>query len=667
MRQPRIRDYFNSSSKQSTPPRASFLHLPYPIRRKIYDYTNPVGNLIDLNYTNLKVYPRDCYPDKFWTCCRTCSHFDYSVRSIEIDGTFVWEADYDEDACSMSWTECACVQPPFSLVFTSKQISREVLDLIYRGNAWRVSQAGPNGLRGLYTIPSTSLSKIKSLSIRLGEDVVFQHDPYPYKHPNIPAPISIGTKVGRDAVAQWDVLVKRLAHAMEPEQLELSLTFVTIDLDSARAILKPMEQLLPLAECGIWAAVLSRREYRELVSAVPIHQESPLRDQLRYCAQGRTLTDLLASTAKKRIHRFQEHQRGFRFADLPKELRLQILEKTDLVSAKPIQWHPKKSEKKPHKCNCLATLGGEIWEETGCVCDLAKWPDYLLTFEEYNEEYNDNFYSWLPTANTCCGRCKPDDEFHVCFCPQGKFGFSTTCRCRASRHSLFSVSRQVRQDTIQTYYSRNKIVVTPYGAPNLRREQYYNFRPPRDYSSYPRTELSRYLSSLPSGALSHIRWLEWVVPLFKAVVSPRFPGLLGPVWYDHHFTNNRLGRDTNATAWFDYLDTVDLMQHAMNTSNLTLTIDFTTISHDPSLSTIRSDQRHFFYVLAPIRKLKLKDCFIYVRNGFWENTASDERRMEKELESFVMGPDYDSKKRGKPQRKEDRWLCACGEESCSHS
>lgn len=308
-----------------------------------------------------------------------------------------------------------------------------------------------------------------------------------------------------------------------------------------------------------------------------------------------------------------------------------ILEFSDLVSSEDQQWRPQKarppvSDGNGIDCICMAGLGDSpqpfqrsnfFQQSSQCNCP----PCDITEIERTQKGYN------------CCGECKPNDEISMCYCYKEGLIYSTTCQCRNSRHPLFQVSKQVREDAIRVYYARHKFLVIPYGR---RMSKTRHFSPSLGYSMMPKVELSLYLSSIARNALQHIRWLEWILPCFKSnYLSPTTP------------------------AWPDYLDTLQMMQHAMNLGNLTFIINLAASGRQywmddgfrqppKNRKTLRS-HAEIVLPVAILGDAGLKDFFVYLRNV---DTELEERKFhERRLERAVMGQGYDSKMRGKPKER----------------
>lgn len=330
--------------------------------------------------------------------------------------------------------------------------------------------------------------------------------------------------------------------------------------------------------------------------------------------------ELVQQTISQLTASRMDSDRPFRYLDLPQELRSLILEYTELVSLKDVQWRPQTSIQpliKTDRTGCICNMDPEYTniEDTGtCVCGYAEVERNQSNWRAYN----------IHLLHTdCCGKCRPENASHICFCSRNGSLSSTSCICQRPRHPFFSVSRQTREDAIPIYYSQNKIVVTPHCCPMLRSFGNGVTGPwlPNGFLNMPKIELSLYLSSIARNALKNIRWLEWILPSFRSrYLSPKAP------------------------AWHDYLDTLKMMEHAMNLPKLTLVINL-----EPR-EAHRFSQEHilpFEDILLPLSRLRgLKDCFVYLRPRSWRLKPE-----EVKLEKIVMGSEYNSSQREKPRER----------------
>jgi hypothetical protein len=252
-----------------------------------------------------------------------------------------------------------------------------------------------------------------------------------------------------------------------------------------------------------------------------------------------------------------------------------------------------------------------------------------VTYDPSVEMYYDDYFEDL-----CYDLPQPTPSTPMCFFPKNDHLRSATCLCPTAQHALFSVSRAVREDATAVYYSLNRIFITPLGSPTFSQLHlpYAPPWPPPGGLYEPRIELSLYLSSLRRGALQHVRWLEWIVP---------------------HTSENYLA--PNTPAWFDYVDTLDMMRHAMNIPTLTFVLN---MGADQDYV---SDKHWYYHGLVELWKWyarialelqrlgPLKNCFIYLSRTY--SDVAWRGRLETSLEKDIMGDEYDSAQRGKPTER----------------
>lgn len=145
----------------------------------------------------------------------------------------------------------------------------------------------------------------------------------------------------------------------------------------------------------------------------------------------------------------------FRYLDLPQELRLLILSYTSLVSPTAVQWRPRTGINWAQSRNCTDYGHGMIACPGSGFCSGP-----CLYTPGPNIDYSIGY--------PCCNNCKLEDHSTICYCSAQGLRWSSSCTCDFRCHALFSVSSQVRRDTISVYYTRNQIVITPYNNPMLR-------------------------------------------------------------------------------------------------------------------------------------------------------------------------------------------------------
>ncbi|EAQ93837.1 predicted protein [Chaetomium globosum CBS 148.51] len=172
-------------------------------------------------------------------------------------------------------------------------------------------------------------------------------------------------------------------------------------------------------------------------------------------------------------------------AGLPRELRLHILEYTDLVTPlKEVLWtvSPGKYVACQPSCPSWVGRGNHDWEpgiHHGCQ------------------------------FNHCSERPYWDTANYVgCYCQLTHAAASSTCRCWAPPTSLFLVSRAMRHDASSVFFSQNRFAVVD--SPQLNM-----FGPSRQsgFDQTRRLAVSRFLRDVvPVDCLGYLRFVEMVFP-----------------------------------------------------------------------------------------------------------------------------------------------------------
>ena len=482
------------------------LCLPPPVRRRIYDF---VGLISSSRFSPYK--------------------FDLHGRPVDglEPGTF------------------------HGLLLSCRTIYAEAAAIIYSGNLFvlRYDPAHPDPLRPLHALTATSLASLTSLTIILNQASCHQHcshadsgdccvegrdndwsglahcnlyhdsDSHQFpllarrpncRHADNEFPAT------QDLLAKWRLAVACLS-PIPPGRLELALV-CDIDphheraLEVASLVTRPLRiHLLPqLRSCHIrlsktpdaslqqiaWDGVLQACR----IAPPPYHSPTP---------SARVQATL---------------------AGLPRELRLRILEYTDLI-----------------------TPGREVtWSRQD--------QGYLTSARDShcNDDVRAFYHCWDSNPLSV------SPSFVGCFCQRRHAAFSFRCRCWAPPTSLFLVCRTLYQDAQLTLFSGNRFIIhdykahPPWALPSLRKfaeeELEHHEGPERsevddaschDYPS-DRFAASQFLREvIPTHCLAHLRFLELVFPPYLAQTWPRRDH---PVMQDWQATVDWLLDKTNAPA-----------------------------------------------------------------------------------------------------------------------
>lgn len=176
----------------------------------------------------------------------------------------------------------------------------------------------------------------------------------------------------------------------------------------------------------------------------------------------------------------------FQYFSLPREIRIQILEYTDLVTPLcEVEWNPERNF---------------YLHYTRESC-----PDSLIDYWQGSSRH------CHPTLHQSCKfrNCWQYDPISVgCFCRRHHAAFSQKCRCWSPPPPLFLVSKRFRQEALSVFFAKSRFIILPTG-PNT-----HNICEP--VASTPtRLEISTFLKNVvPSEALNYLRTVNIVFPPF---------------------------------------------------------------------------------------------------------------------------------------------------------
>ncbi|KAH6669513.1 hypothetical protein B0J14DRAFT_598868 [Halenospora varia] len=308
----------------------------------------------------------------------------------------------------------------------------------------------------------------------------------------------------------------------------------------------------------------------------PLLSMAPLKDvHLRLSKKpDRKLRTLAQQTRQRAMGGTVKSPTFFRYNDLPKELRRLILEYTSLVSPMEIHWHPIRNFHQPEK------------------------------------------------RVKICG-----STHDTCFCSLEHGAASSKCHCYDPPFSIFHVSRRMRLEAQEVFYSTNNFVVEPMNGFHELLDETPN-----------EVEILLFLLRMPQDALCHLRSVEIVFP-------PCCQDQFHPELHEHGFNS--------------WLKAIDILAKETVLSSLTLRISFFQAEHGQGhvgrQAYMHSEFDSIFEIcrrmIKPVAKLKgLKDLFIH-RGSVVRHVEDSIFREQQEmaLEEIVMGSGYDSVLRGKSE------------------
>lgn len=356
MHQTRLESFFQALLP--SPPdrtRIGLLHLPSSVRNRVYEYVGPFGQTIDLNFSNLLIYPYKHYPERLFSARSRCAHVEgvvlrscdeTAVLGEEVYWEYAQETNSNERvAASGAVLLCSNCSDGRSLLFVCRQISEEVLPFFYANNLFTARQGAPYGLKRLSTMGTPGLQSLKSLTITLGTEDSLIH---PGELFTLPAPLQDNHRNSCASLTAYKAVVERLARHIAPNRCELYLVFRVATFNLLEEVLLPLFQLPTLKNCGLWPfigndapepvclCVQSADCSQRAQDTVPIFYPDNLRPVLKapqLPSAPVEKTELMLRSAIYRLT-FQPSMSGtwFRYLELPAELRLRILGKLKLCS-----------------------------------------------------------------------------------------------------------------------------------------------------------------------------------------------------------------------------------------------------------------------------------------------------------------------------------------------
>lgn len=620
--------------------RRGFLDLPSQLRQRIYRYAEITGKVIDLNWQYDEITLVDSDGEITEVDTTGCRHENNSaIVSREDYFTLERHWEYDEeqrgsirisDSCCDN-EGCFAWDSGFALLLASKTIFLEIWEMVYRENRYLLDRSAPGGFQRFMNLGWHSIRVLTHLTIRLdGEPPETMDLTLHWTRTQDLLPLKPNSRYGKQAYKQWADLVARLCECpIAPGRLNLFLVASVAGVNEAELVLRPLESLPSLKRCGIW---LNEKPIPELKALI-----------------RETVERLIMPKDGEEKEEEVEKVEYFRYLDLPQEIRLRILSFSDICATPSLEWKPVVSELGPVRvpdCDCYDDLG-EL--DKGLHYENCEQTFKMIPRKQTNgleEEYNRIEHCcscpsrWPYCSVDCMVRCDP----YMCIFECSNHASHTAPRHRGWKHychPLFLVSRQVRHDAIPVFFQGRRFVITPIDVVPLRHLKNHAEKFHAWYTNpLPRMELSLFLSNTPKEAMRHIRYIEWLV------AAPRNY------------------KEQPRSAYFDYLNTIEVMVRAMTLSRMTLVINMRAARvHDLGYEGYdnrfiwpgreKSDGKFYSSILAPLGFLGengLKDCWVYLRkisNAKYDCYSRDED--EKKWEKKIMGnASYDAFSRGKP-------------------
>ncbi|KAK4098075.1 hypothetical protein N658DRAFT_455828 [Parathielavia hyrcaniae] len=538
------------------------------------------------------------------------------------------------------------------LLLSCRVIYAETATLLYSANRFilRYDPAHPDPLRPLHALTTTALASLTSLIIILNQASCHQeedgwrrtyhwcclegHNLRPFwglgvencraiHRDSHQLPANGGDSctdelaTARDLIAKWHLAAASLSR-ITSGRLELGLV-CDIDPDHAQApeiaslVTAPLRLIPQLRVCRI----------RLGKTPDPRLQQIARDGVLQACRIARPLYESPKPSSAGSLRAT--------LTGLPRELRLQILEYTDLIIPnREVTW-----SRQDHRY----------------VTSVRDW------FSPYHRDL-------LPFFRCMCSQAPRKWDFSGCFCRRRHASFSLGCKCWAPPGpSLFLICRTLCQDAQLTFFSGNRFIVHDYkdhpswAVPSLcevEEEPTEEYQEPPEPGPPPQQADDEYPSDrfaasqflrevVPVHCLAHLRFLELVFPPYLAQTWPQGDH---PVMQDWHAT-------------------VDWLQDKINGPALTIRLVAAKVSCDSprvykwiipesdahsiasahmelarSLRPLARNGLARFYVHLPYLWFYTVPTDIWNRNERHSQKWQREREIKERVERYVMGDRY---------------------------
>jgi hypothetical protein len=297
------------------------------------------------------------------------------------------------------------IQSYLNLIYTCHQIYNEVLPLYYKANRFFVTDGSQFSL-----LPARIISEMRNVLF-----VVYLNT---YAGLGKCCSPQVWTRL--DTIAEqvadqlagasdWIKAIERIFEFMTPHQLTLH---VICDEDVLAENNLLLEQVLSL-----------------FIHPLPLRNLS-----IRLGEKNEGLEKLAQNALQSAVpHLLHSHETPFQFMDLPSELRLQILEYTDLVAPfTEIQWN--------------------AGDETFSTCSNSRYPasDFRMVCTKIGRCYSN-----------CQGDDCPHHEGMGCFCKRQHSVASSkqSCICWEPPINLFLVSKAMNREASLVFFSQNRFFI----------------------------------------------------------------------------------------------------------------------------------------------------------------------------------------------------------------
>ena len=366
--------------------RPTLLSLPINVRVKIYRYCGLIRPCpIDLNIEAIRQQwsAQDLATRR--SSCLKVHHCQYQMMRSTVSQTF--------DPDLPPGLECFCPSLPHQLLRVSKAMHREIETVLYGMNQFKVSRHSPgDNLEVLSKLNSRVWPLLSSLHISLSEV-----PPFILGSPaQIIETLNSRSSEGALILQRWADVCHSILYQVPSQQLKISLSCNVSDVETARAVMAPMTKLQATANTSICLAA------------------SPEEREIKEIARG-----AVSQSMRMQPETLASHLETLSWTSLPREFRLDILSRTDLV-------------------------------------DYPFPPRPFYTRQRHGFEIESG--TLLARGTECCNNCTP--TLATCACAPIHAAYSASCTCPKVPGALFRVSKQMSYEATVIFFSKNRFILS---------------------------------------------------------------------------------------------------------------------------------------------------------------------------------------------------------------
>ncbi|KAK4205478.1 hypothetical protein QBC40DRAFT_320306 [Triangularia verruculosa] len=398
-----------------------------------------------------------------------------------------------------SWRESRRFNEParniHSLLQSCKTVYEEVIAFLYSSGIFVIRYSGPGSLEPLQWLSTTALASLTCLKIVLNQAACHyqlrsfsccSEGEFPCwagtledscrntickivaakpREPHGP-PLRCHDIQGQDMLAEWQAVVVHLSHGLTAGRLELALVcdIASREPDIATAVITPLRLLPRLRDCHVRLSAARETKLQQMAEAL--------------------VANLTGDMHRSPILNTTSRGAACELLNLPREIRLRILEYTDLVTPlKEVNW---------------SRLVNGYWASQMSPRNVSVDPDCPSDIR------NGCQFSWCwhqPNYKAPIG----------CFCRVYHSSASSFCGCWAPPAALFLVCRRLCDEARYVFFSRNRFIVRD----NFERLDLLDY----PYNSFAASDFLKRI--VPERSLPHLRFLELVFPPFSYSTWPR--------------------------------------------------------------------------------------------------------------------------------------------------